>query len=371
MGLTMIAPNGEATAAASLSWDIQRGGYIYIFHLDPNLIWHDGKPFTAEDVSYKFKGAIIKKLDDHTLQVELEEIYAPLPVLLSQPLFRPNLNGLGLYKVVRLSQNEDTGTIDEITLYSQDKNFATETYKFFSNKKDAQLAFKLGEISILEGLDDDANLSGWQNVRIIGKTQYDRLVAIFYNLQNPYFKDKEVRQALAYAIAPFKDLERAVSPISPLSWGYSNKIRLYNYDQESARKILSKSQVASESSELVLSTYANLLPKAEWISKSWKEIGLNVKIRVVNTIPSDYQILLQTIPIPPDPDQYQYWQSTQETTNISHFSNPKIDKLLEDGRKNIELPTRKKIYADFQLYLIDDAPAIFLYYPKDYTIERK
>ena len=90
-----------------------------------------------------------------------------------------------------------------------------------------------------------------------------------------------------------------------------------------------------------------------------------------STIPSDYQVLLRSLPIPYDPDQYIYWQSTQENTNISNYSSAKIDKLLEDGRKTLDKEQRQKIYADFQFYLVDDVPAIFLYYPKIYTIKRK
>jgi len=78
-----------------------------------------------------------------------------------------------------------------------------------------------------------------------------------------------------------------------------------------------------------------------------------------------------TFQVPSDPDQYQFWQSTQEDTNITHYTNLKIDKLLEDGRKTLDKDTRKKIYADFQRYLVDDSPVIFLYFPKAYTVERK
>jgi len=81
--------------------------------------------------------------------------------------------------------------------------------------------------------------------------------------------------------------------------------------------------------------------------------------------------MLRSLTVPADPDQYVYWQSTQENTNISNYSSPKIDKLLEDGRKTLDTDARKKIYADFQFYLVDDAPAIFLYYPKVVTIRRK
>lgn len=135
--------------------------------------------------------------------------------------------------------------------------------------------------------------------------------------------------------------------------------------------MLSKSPLASASAEIVLSTYANLVQEAQTIADAWKKAGLNVKVKVENTIPADYQIFLLTQMIPPDPDQYSYWQSTQEGINITSYSNPKIDKLLEDGRKTLDKEARIKIYADFQRYLVDDSPVIFLYFPKVYQVERK
>jgi peptide/nickel transport system substrate-binding protein len=197
------------------------------------------------------------------------------------------------------------------------------------------------------------------------------MVGIFINLRNPNFNDKEVRQALALGTPAFPDYEKAISPLSPLSWAYSRKIRVYNYDPEAAIKILSKSPFASESSELVLSTFPSLLSSAQTIADTWNKLGVKTRVKVENSIPSDYDVMLLVQSIPPDPDQYQYWQSTQEGTNLTHYNNPKIDKFLEDGRKEIDKDKRMKIYADFQRYLVDDVPVIFMYYPKSYTVERK
>ena len=54
------------------------------------------------------------------------------------------------------------------------------------------------------------------------------------------------------------------------------------------------------------------------------------------------------VDIPKDPDQYSLWHSTQTSTNISHLKNARIDKLLEDGRTELDQEIRKKIYLDFR-----------------------
>jgi peptide/nickel transport system substrate-binding protein len=333
------------------------------------LVWHDGKKFSAKDLTdYQLKGATFSAVNDQTLKVNLHESYAPFLTILSQPKIRPNLIGLGSYKTNRMTMSDDI--IKELDLKPLMNNLPFLTYKFYPTISAALLGFKLGEVDKLENIADIQDLKFERNIKISEITLYDRYVAIFFNLKDSFFKEKEIRQALNYALPKFEGFEKTYTPISPLSWAYSSKIRLYNSDPETAQKILSKSSISSSSAQLTLSTFAPLLDKAEIIADAWNKIGLSVKVKVENSFPSDYQLLLLTQIIPPDPDQYQYWQSTQENTNITHYNNPKIDKLLEDGRKTLETDARKKIYADFQRYLVDDAPVIFLYYPKVYTVER-
>jgi peptide/nickel transport system substrate-binding protein len=368
-GLTALTPSGEATSSLAKNWEVDAKGLSFTFHLYPDLVWHDGVKFTAKDVQYKLKDVAIKPRDDTTLEVTLKDPYAPLPVLLSAPILKPNLVGLGIYKAIRLIYSGDW--ISELTLSPLKNDLPPLIYKFYPNTDDAVLAFKKGEVNELQNIPQISDFISWKNVKTTQVTFYDRYVGIFFNLENSLFKEKEIRQALAYAIPDFTEYEKAYSPISPQSWAYSQKIRLYKYDPEAAVKILSKSPLATSSNQLTISTYASLLPSAQQIVDAWKKVGVTAKVKVENSIPDDYQVLLISQAIPADPDQYQYWQSTQDDTNITHYSNLKIDKLLEDGRKTYDQEKRKKIYADFQRYLVDDPPVLFLYFPKVYNIERK
>ena len=89
----------------------------------------------------------------------------------------------------------------------------------------------------------------------------------------------------------------------------------------------------------------------------------------MSTIPDSFQIYLGDFNVPRDPDQYSLWHSNQ-VNNITRFKNLRIDKLLEDGRRNVDLTDRLQIYTDFQKYLIDESPAAFLYFPITYTFKR-
>jgi len=114
------------------------------------------------------------------------------------------------------------------------------------------------------------------------------------------------------------------------------------------------------------------LPLAEEIKTSWQNIlEIPVSITIENQ-PNfdDYDTILTYGAITKDPDQYLFWHSTQTNTNITKLNNPRIDKLLEEGRQTNDQIERKKIYQDFQTYLLEEVPAIFLYYPTTYTVTR-
>jgi len=114
------------------------------------------------------------------------------------------------------------------------------------------------------------------------------------------------------------------------------------------------------------------LPIAEDIKNSWKDIlGINVSITIENQIDLDnFDALLTYGAITQDPDQYLFWHSTQTNTNITKLNNSRIDKLLEQGRQTSDQIERKQIYQDFQRYLLEESPAIFLSYPTVYTVSR-
>ncbi len=111
---------------------------------------------------------------------------------------------------------------------------------------------------------------------------------------------------------------------------------------------------------------------ADEISRSINEIGFSTNLNVISFgQPTDFDMLLAYWKVPFDPDQYYFWHSTQTQGNIVSYKNLKVDKLLEDGRSTASLEERKKIYFEFQKVIVDDVPAIFIYYPYIYTIRRK
>ncbi len=368
LGLTTITLDGSPSSGLAQSWQSSQDGKIYEFTLKKNIQWHDQKEFNAYDINYHLNDAIIIPKTDFVLEVRLQEPYVPLPVIMAKPIFKKGLVGVGNYKVHSLRLTGDT--IKYLHLYSLNKSQPAKIFHFYESEEKAFTAFKLGEVDVIDQVTDASPLKGWNNIEISEKTLLNRYVALVFNNKDELFKNRELRQGLNYAINNISG-EKPTGPISPLSWAYYSKVKNYQYNSSAADKLLNNSPIASSSTQITISTFQNLLSVANKISEDWKKFGINTNIKIENEIPSDYQLLLLTQDIPPDPDQYLLWHSVQTATNLSKIANPKIDKLLEDGRVVKNEKDRLDIYVDFQRFLAEESAVAFLYYPKVYTITRK
>lgn len=368
-GLTKLDESGIPEPDLALSWETPDNGKTWIFKLDPNRIWHDGKKVMSQDIKYQFTDLSVETPDSETIVFKLQNSYSAFPVIVSKVVFKKGLLGTGEYKVKKVTVSGNI--VQNISLDNEKGDI--KVYKFYPTEERTKLAYKLGEVTKIENIINASSFSAWRGAKTEGSIQKGEYVAIFFNNSVSPLSEKNLRQALSYAIN--KDAlgtPRAISPISKNSWAYNPQVKPYEYDMPKAKKIISElPKEITENLEITLTTSPVLLPAAEKIVKDWKDAGVNAEIRVQGAIPQDYQALLVIFDIPDDPDQYSLWHSTQMTSNISKYADPRIDKLLEDGRAIVNAEERKKIYLDFQRFLVEDAPAVFLYYPTTYTVERK
>lgn len=375
--LVFVNEKGDIVPALASSWEEVNGGKEYRFHLRKNLLWADGKPFTAYDIKYKFKDVKEKVIDQNTIHFYLGKPLKIFPSYLIKPIIRYPLIGVGgIYKVGKIKSK--SGYVREILLIPNKKGIPFLVYKFYENENSLINAYKLGLIKEMT-MDKKSvadSFGNWPNTEVKKIVDYTRVMTVFFNLKNPLLKNKEVREAIANSIPD--DVisrlgEEALGPIPPVSWAFNPQLKKTIYDLELAKKmVLGKFVEATKPAELKMSTYYEFYGLAEIIKDSLKEIGLKIRINFLDSNEkSGFDILFAYWKVPHDPDQYFFWHSTQDEGNITHYKNLKVDKLLEDGRNTLSLKERKKYYKKFQQVLVDDKPALFLYYPYLYEIKRK
>lgn len=364
-GLTQITENQKPIISPIVKeLIVNQDKNEYVFKIDTNKIWHNGTKLSSHDLKYQINGLSFSTPNTDTLSITSDKPFSPLESLLSKPFFKNNLIGLGEYKIADIKYQD--GYINYLKLSSV--NNSPIIYRFYQNQTDLISAFKIGEIDQIElsSIPNDLE-SGWKiniNKNISTNTKYS---AIFFNTQK--INNKQLRQALAYATPKSTNKnDRCLSPISSNSWAYNSSVKEYMFNPTRARELFEKNKI--DSINLSVGD-RSLLTTAESIKKSWEEI-LKIKVNLtagqIDTENFDAIIHYGSIPI--DPDQYIFWHSTQLKSNVTKLNNPKIDKLLEDGRSTFDAIERKKIYQEFQKALLEESPAIFLSYPTVYTITR-
>ena len=106
---------------------------------------------------------------------------------------------------------------------------------------------------------------------------------------------------------------------------------------------------------------------------SFRKVGVDAEVIIVSgselttkIVPNrDFSILLTSQLLDPDlTSMFCGTQHKQKESNVSGIATAKIDKLLEDGRKTADQKVRSEKYQEFTRILLDEEPAIFLYYPR-------
>jgi len=371
-GLTQVDDNGIPKPDIASNWSIKDNGKTYVFHLKSNVYFSNGKNLTSSSVNYNFTDVKIERPEKYTIVFKLKDNYSPFLVTVSQPIFEKGFLGVGEYRISSVDLNGSF--VNSVTLISNKVKNKTLTYQFYPTQNALKNAFVIGDIDKIIGLEDvnfnNINFYAFKNAKVEKSIDYRHLVTLFYNTQDRILSDKRLREALSYAVPDsFSSGKRNYEPFDPNSWTYQQSN--YQKDYAHAKLLLSQSQSSSESAsmEIVLQVLPQHELVAKEIARSWSNIGVKTKIIVVDALPNNFQVFLGDFKVPRDPDQYTLWHSGQ-MNNITNYKNLRIDKLLEDGRQTVDLQARKKIYADFQKYLLDDAPATFLYFPNYHTVTR-
>ena len=363
-GLTSVSKDGQVKPLLAQSWQTKNGGREYIFTLKDNLFWNDGTPLVAKDINYHFSDVATTNLGNKKVKFQLKQPFSPFPSIVSRPVFKKGLIGTGEYRVSSIKTN---GQIVEKLVLTSTKNKII--FRFYPTEEVLKTAFKLGEVNIIKDISQPGNLTKWKNVKTEKEVKQDEFTAIFFNTQNPKFAEKSVRQALAYALKKNWP-NRALTPINPWSWAFNAGVKKYEFNLAKARQLLEKTgQNQSRLKQIELITVPSLFPVAEEIKQDWQALGITTQIKALTNLDEGFEVLLISQKVAADPDQYLLWHSTQKT-NLSRYKSPKLDKLLEEGREIADIEKRKQIYQDFQRFLVEDTPAIFLFHPTLYTLSR-
>ncbi|MBI4089176.1 MAG: hypothetical protein HY424_00535 [Candidatus Levybacteria bacterium] len=374
-GLTKIAKDGSIKPDIAEKWRIAPNGKAYAFYLRKDIYFSDGKNLTADDINYGFSDVSVIRPNKYTIVFNLKDNYSPFLATVTRPIFKKGFIGVGDYRVKKIKLNGNF--VESMELYSKKDRKIYEYQLFYPTMNSLKIAFALGELSKIINLSDisfkNTTFASFKNVKIEKKVNRNSLVTLFFNTKDKIMSSKTLREGLWYTMQnEFFQGERNSSPLSAYSYVSQQGVNTYTQDLEHAKLLIDKSEIATKDSKIFLTI--DTLPKyeetAKIIANTWKKLNINTKIRIAKEIPTSFQIFLGEFKLSPDPDQYTLWHSDQ-INNITHYDNKRIDKLLEDGRKELDMQKRIKIYSEFQKYIFSDPPALFLFFPYYYEVSVK
>lgn len=385
---------------------IEEGGKRYRFLLPQTLKWQNGDQFTAEDINYKLQDVTVTRSKDEIVY-DLPDVFSSFPQYLTDPLLKPvstrnrhfahkkSLVGLNQVEIADVKYHDASKTSLSEIILDDLKTHKRYIYRFYFTQDQAVTAFKMGEIDYLFDVTNVEELTSWSNVTVSDREISNQYLAIFFNY-NDSLLSKNLRLALSYAVNKERGgYTRAVGPIPEDSWAFLKGLKTYgqNYDNAVERLL---SELPGEPIELEVVTTSSYYSIAEEIKANWETLGdkaaeacqnsadikkadknkceyLRLKVKIqIQSFPNtgNFQILLLGQEVSLYPDQYQLWHSGL-ATNFTHYKNTKVDSLLEKGRTTLDQTERLTIYQEFQQALLDDPPAIFLWYLKSSDLARK
>jgi peptide/nickel transport system substrate-binding protein len=421
------------------SWEFSRDCLDLTFKLRKNVRWHDGKPFTADDVVFTYETMVNPKTptayredfkavsavdapDPYTLHVRYTKPYAkalqswsiwilPRHVLETYvkegrlreaPQNRADPIGTGAYRFKEWKPGEKVVLVANQDYFEGRPYLSRIVYRIIPSQATIFLELKA------QGIDSagPAGLTALQFKRqadfpafrkAYNKYQYQDNVYTYlgFNLGDPRFADKRVRQAFAHAINKRELIEgvrlglgrEATGPYKPGTWAYNPNVRTYPYDMAKARELLAAAGWRTKNAdgilvkdghpfEFVLRTNQGNDERrkvAEIVQASLKDLGVKVDIQVIEwaSFLKEYikkrrfEAIILGWGIGQDPDQFEVWHSSKtgpDDLNRIGYANPEADEMLEKGRASCVEAERKKYYDRFQEILAEDQPIVFLYF---------
>lgn len=423
--------NLEIEGELAERWEISPDQKTITFTLKPDLKWADGKPLTSRDVLFTWKlvtddntrtpyGADYKLVlraetpDDRTFRVTYAQPYAPaldswagLQVLPEHLLQGQDINstpfarkpvGSHYYQLAQWKNGERIELVRNPNATQGQANIERLVSRFIPDPASQFLELMADHI-------DTMGLSPIQYARIFpARPELNSRIARYKELGNAYtylgfnlkrapFNDKQLRQAINYAIDKQELIdgvllgmgEPIASPYKPGTRWEHPSLKPYAYDPDKARQLLAAAGFADHDGDGILDRDGKPLAfeiltnqnkqremSAVLIQRRLKEIGIDVKIRVLEWASfvgryiktGDFDVVVLGWSLGLEPDQYNIWHSSQQEPgkfNFIGYSNPQVDKLLEQGRLELNPDKRMKLYHAFAEQLYNDSPIVYLY----------
>jgi len=420
-------------------WDISEDGKVYTFYLKKGVRFTNGREVEALDFKYSIQrvlnpktrsprtwvfdkilgakeymrgktadcpGLIVK--DKYTLQIILEEAFAPFLGFLAMPAgyvvpkeeverfgedFSKHVVGTGPFKLDKWLHDEKIVLVANTDYFDSKPKVKRLEYRIIPEELTAWAEFESGNLDAIgiptAEFDRITNHPKWQKY-IVSQAGMN----VYYlglNCQKPPFDKVEVRQALNYAINKEIILKTVLKnrgiishgPIPPGLRGYSTKLKPYEYNPEKAKKLLEEAEFPNGFKMKIYQKYSReVLEITEILQAQLKKVGIEAQIiqlewsalkEKINRGETD-AFCLAWIADYPDAENFLaplfHSKNFGPGGNRAFYKNQQIDELIEQAQQTINTKERIKLYQQIESKIHDEAPWVFLWHQKEFSVHQ-
>lgn len=435
-GLVQFDGDLNILPSIARSWAASRDGLRWTFSLNRGIKFHHGREVTADDFVYTFtrllhpqtaspRAALLSRiqgakrfmagtaaaveglraLDSHTLEITLEEPYAPFISLLGMPQvtvvpreeverlgkeFGQQPVGTGPFRFVHWKPGQEIA-LEANTTYNEGKPFLDRIIYRIRPIHQGILA------EFAQGLLEDTGVTEPQPGLDLKESRFQFLrkpllttIFLLINTQDPPLNDRRVRQAINHAInrqainaAIRHNRHVQARGILPRGMpGYNPEAIDYPYDPARAKQLLIEAGYPAGQGLPPLELWtsaktATAVLENEAIKHDLAQVGIMVEIHTADNWQHFTSEILGKRPGAmyryswhadfPDPDNVLYTLfHSQSPDNYTHYKNPEVDRLLEATRSESNYLLRMQAYRHIEGLIMADAPTVNLVY---YTFE--
>lgn len=416
-------------------WDVADDKQTYTVSLRDDATFHNGDPVTADDVVYSARRMLnmqrgfswmwsgileavgVSKVDDTTVEMQLEQVFAPFPFTLpymfvvNQSVVEDNTQSdgdfgeHGDYGTEWLESNDagagpymlaERQRKQQIVLEKNDDwwgDFADgNTYEVARTEMVPEEATVVGMMKDGTGdlsdqwlsLESYNELGAQDSLRVSAEATFNPFYIFMHN-QRPPLDDVNVRKAITYAFdyetaldgVLAGDSEHLVGPLPSAMWGHNPDVTSYQQDLDRAQEHLDMSDYTADELDLTY-TYVSGLTIEEnhglLLQTNLDELGIDLSIEKApwtnitqmvtdpDSSPEMLAIYLGFSYADPDTFLYPAWHSSSHGSwqSASWYQNDQVDELLDQGRTVVDQDERVDIYEEAQQLIAEDAPALFV-----------
>ncbi len=356
----------------------------------------------------------VKVVDDHTLEITIDAPKAYFLAKLTYPtafvVDQGSVEGGGMTWATDPRTAIGTGpfklaeyefgqriTLERNDLFYGDPKPALDRVIYLLAGGSPMTMYETGELDVVPvGLTDIDRVLDSSNplnkelteVRPTLSTSY-----IGFNVNMPPFDDVKVRQAFNYALDKDKLIDvvarkmsvKANGILPPGMPGYNPNLKGYTFDPEKARQLIAESSYGDVSNfpEITLNVTGGggATPRQiTAIAEMYKQnLGVEITIEMTDwaTYLNDlkahrYQMFsVGWIADYPDPQDFlDILFHSQSFDNNTEYSNPEVDRLLEQARVEQDQEKRSELYQQAEQIIVDEAPWVPLSHGAEYWLTK-